>query len=116
MAISEPYELDNVTVGASELSIVSGTTALQTITDDGVYQLWVDAGNMAKGDEFIVRIYEKVEGTGGTKKVVFAATLSDVQSEIFVTPTLILINGWDMTIQKVAGTDRAFDASIRKIA
>ena len=116
MPISEPYELDGVTVGSSELSIVSGTTTLQTITDDGVYQLWVDAGNMAKGDEFKIRIYEKVEGTGGTKKVVFVATLSDVQSELFVTPTLILINGWDMTIQKIAGTDRAFDASIRKVA
>lgn len=116
MPISEPYELDGVTVGASELSIVSGTTSLQTITDDGVYQLWVDAGTMAKGDEFRIRIYEKVEGTGGTKKVVFVATLADVQSEIFVAPQLILINGWDMTLQKIAGTDRAFDASIRKVA
>lgn len=116
MAISEPYELDGVTVGATELSIVSGTTSLQTVTDDGIYQLWVDAFTMAKGDEYIVRVYEKVEATGGTKRVVFAATLSDVQAELFVTPTLILIHSWDMTIQKVAGTDRAFDASIRKVA
>lgn len=116
MAISEPYELDGVTVGATELSIVSGTTSLQTITDDGVYQLWIDAGNMAKADEYRIRLYEKVEGTGGTKKVFASFTLSDVQSEIFVTPTFILINGWDMTIQKIAGTDRAFDASIRKVA
>lgn len=116
MAISEPYELDGVTVGATELSIVSGTTTLQTITDDGVYQLWIDAGTMAKADEFKVRLYEKVEGTGGTKKVFHAATLLGVQAEVFVTPTFILINGWDMTIQKIAGTDRAFDASIRKVA
>jgi len=117
MPISEPYELDGVTIGASELSIVSGTTSLQTITDDGVYQLWIDpVTSMAKGDEFKIRIYEKVEGTGGTKRVVFSATLSDAQSEIFVTPMLVLINGWDMTIQKIAGTDRAFDASIRKVA
>jgi hypothetical protein len=116
MAITEPYELDGVTVGTSELSIVSGTTTLQTITDDGVYQLWIDAGNMAKGDEFIVRVYEKVEATGGTKKRVHQWSLAGVQSEIFVTPTLILMHGWDMTIQKIAGTDRAFDASIRKVA
>lgn len=116
MAISEPYELDGVTVGSSELSIVSGTTSLQTITDDGVYQLWVDAGNMAKADEFRIRIYEKVESTGGTKKVVFQATLLGVQSEVWVSPTLVLINGWDMTLTKLAGTDRAFDASIRKVA
>lgn len=116
MAISEPYELDGVTVGASELSIVSGTTSLQTITDDGVYQLFIDAGTMLKGDEFVVRVYEKVEATGGTKKVLFTATLLGLQAEIFCTPSFLLIHGWDMTIQKIAGTDRAFDASIRKVA
>lgn len=115
MAISEPYELDGVTVGTTELSIVSGTTTLQTITDDGVYQLWVDAGTMAKGDEFAIRCYEKVEGTGGTKKVFAQWSLLGAQSGVFVTPTFILINGWDMTLQKLAGTDRAFDASIRKV-
>jgi hypothetical protein len=116
MAISEPYELDGVTVGSAELSIVSGTTTLQTITDDGVYQLWVDAGTMQKADEFQIKLYEKVEGTGGTKKVFATWSLLGVQTEIFVTPTFILINGWDMTITKIAGTDRAFDASIRKVA
>lgn len=116
MAISEPYELDNVTVGTTAISIPSGTTTPSSITDDGVYQLWVDGGNMAKGDEFKIKVLEKVEATGGTQKPVFVATLSDVQSEVFVTPTLILLHGWDMTIEKVAGTDRAFDASIRKIA
>jgi hypothetical protein len=117
MAITEPYELDGVTVGATELSIVSGTTSLQTITDDGIYQLWVDdGGNMTKTEEYRIKIYEKVEATGGTKKVVFSATLKGVQSEVWVSPSLILMHGWDMTLQKIAGTDRAFDASIRKIA
>ena len=68
MAITEPYELDGVTVGASELSVVSGTTSLQTITDDGVYQLWIDAGVMAKGDEFRIRGYEKVEGRAARRR------------------------------------------------
>lgn len=116
MAISEPYEMDGVSISTTEISIVSGTSSLQTITDDGVYQLWIDASNMVKGDEFKVRLYEKVEGTGGTKRVFFQQTLSDAQTEIFVTPTFILINGWDMTIQRTAGSDRAFDASIRKVA
>lgn len=117
MALAVHSELDNVTVGATELSIISGTTTLQTNTDDGVYQLWVDdQGNMTKTEEYAIRIYEKVEETGGTKKLVFKATLKGVQSEIFVTPMLILMHGWDMTIQKVAGTDRAFDANIRRIS
>jgi hypothetical protein len=114
MAITEEYVLNAVTVGATELSVVSGTTTLQTITTPGARQLFVDpVTNMAKGDEFKIRIYEKVK-SAGTKRVIFVATLSDIQSELFVTPTLMLLNGWDMTIQKIAGTDRAFDASIRK--
>lgn len=116
MAISEPWELDGVTVGTSELSIISGTTTLQANTTAGVYQLWIDPGTMAKGDEFRVRLYETVEGTGGTKKAVQTWSLLGVQAQNFVTPTFILMNGFDFTIQKIAGTDRAFDASVRKVA
>lgn len=117
MAITIEYAtLDNVTVGATELSIVSGTTTLQTVTDDGVYQLFVDdQGNMTKTEEYAIRIYEKVHN-GGTKKQIFKATIKGVQSEPFVAPSLMLGNGWDMTIQKLAGTDRAFDARISRVS
>ena len=115
MAITTAYELSAVTVGATELSIVSGTTTLQSIAVAGVYQLVIDAANMAKGDEFVVRLYEKAKAAG-TKRVFSQWSLQGVQSELFVTPTFVLLNGWDMTITKLAGTDRAFDASIRKVA
>lgn len=115
MAISEAYTLSAVTVGTTELSIVSGTTTLQSVTTDGIYQLWLDVANMAKADEFRVKIYEKVISTG-TKRVAEQWTLMGTQAENLITPTLILMHGWDMTIQKIAGTDRAFDASIRQVA
>lgn len=119
MAITEPFELDGVTPsGTTELSIPRNATydVAQNQTTDGVFQLWVDAGNMAKADEYRVRIYEKVEATGGTSKVVFEASLMGVQSQVFVTPTLILMHGWDMTLKKIAGSDRAFDCSIRQVS
>lgn len=114
--ITQAYSLSAVTVGATELSIVSGTTALQTITTQGIYQLIVDpvVASMAKADEFTIRIYEKVQ-SAGTKRQIFRATLMDVQSQLFVSPMFTLKNGWDMTIQKISGTDRAFDASIRRV-
>jgi len=116
MAISEPYELDGVTVGTTELSIVSGTTTLQTVTDDGIYNLWLDPAGaaLAQGDEFKWRVYEKVL-SAGTKRVVFQGTMSDANVEPVVVPPLYLLHGWDMTLQKIAGTDRAFDASIRAV-
>ena len=113
MAVTTAFELSAVTVGATELSIVSGTTTLQNNTTAGVYQLVIDAANMAKGDEFIVKLYEKCKAAG-TKRVFSAWILLGVQSELFITPSFMLLNGWDMTITKLVGTDRAFDASIRK--
>ncbi|MBA3576191.1 MAG: hypothetical protein H0W39_01045 [Sphingomonas sp.] len=116
MAISEPYELDGVTVGTAPISVVSGTTTVADTAISGVYQLWIDAGVMAKGDEFRITLSEKVEATGGVRKTFATFNLQGVQTEVFVTPTFILLNGWNMTIHKLAGTDRAFDASIRKVA
>lgn len=113
MAVTTAFELSAVTVGATELSIVSGTTTLQNNTTAGVYQLVIDAANMAKGDQFIVKLYEKCKAAG-TKRVFSAWSLLGVQSQLFITPSFMLLNGWDMTITKLAGTDRAFDASIRK--
>jgi hypothetical protein len=37
-------------------------------------------------------------------------------SPIWVSPTLILMHGWDGTILKIAGTDRSIDFSIRQVA
>ena len=115
MAITEAYTLSAVTVGTGELSVVSGTTTLSNVTDDGVYQLWLDAATMAKGDEFKIRCYEKVKAAG-TKRVFADWSIRNAQSQNFLTPTVILLHGWDFTIQKIVGTDRAFDASIRKVA
>jgi hypothetical protein len=115
MSISEPWELDGVSVGASELSIISGTTSLQSNTTAGVYQLMVDpvGAAMAKSDEFAIRIYEKVEATGGTKRCLWKCILANAQSQPIVFPPLMLMNGFDFTIQKIAGTDRNWDASVR---
>lgn len=113
MAVTEAYSMSAVTVSTSEISFVSGTTTLQNNTTAGVYQLLVDAANMAKGDEFLIKVKEKVK-SAGTQRVVFQATLSDAQTEIFTMPPMMFLHGWDMTIIKVAGTDRAFDGSVRK--
>lgn len=115
MAITEAYVISSVTVGATPISIVSGTTTVNDTAVTGVFQLWIDASVMAKGDEYKVKLSERVKAAG-TRRTFAQWSLLGVQTEVFVTPTFILMNGWNMTIEKVAGTDRAFDASIRKVA
>lgn len=116
MAFSVYAELDGVTVGASELSIVSGTTSLATDTTDGTFVVLVDLSGMQKGDEYCLRVYEKVEETGGTKRLLHRWCFMGVQASNVMTPAMLLMHGWDATLQKIAGGDRAFDANIRRVA
>ncbi len=115
MPISQAYSISASTVGATEYSIVTDSTTLANDTTDGVYQLEVDTSTMAKGDVYRIRIYEKaIAGAGKRLKV--SGTIMGVQVENVTSPSLILMNGWDMTITKISGTDRAFSASIRQVA
>lgn len=117
MALTEAFTMSAVTIGSSEYSIPGATTSgvPTSQTDDGFYTLVLDAFNMALGDEYIVRFYEKAL-SGGTQRLLWSVSLAHVQSSLLITPSIPLLHGWDCTIAKVAGSDRAFSGSIRKVA
>jgi len=100
---------------SSMLSTRASARASPTDATDAIIQVYVDPANMAVGDEYVLRVYETVR-SGGTKRVVEEWTLMGAQSEALVTPSMLVMHGWDVTLQKVAGTDRAFDLSIRKVS
>jgi hypothetical protein len=115
MAITEAFAVTE-TVTTTEWSLTTDTAGPDVQTDDGVYQVFLDLNALVKGDKFTFRVYEKVLAAS-TQRVVYEAFFSHAQSDaIWVSPTLILLHGWDMTLIKTAGTDRAIDASIRKVA
>jgi hypothetical protein len=114
MAIVELY--NNIeTVSTTEWSMTTDTAGPDADTTDGVFQLFVEVAAMASTDQFRIRIYEKVR-SAGTQRVVYDAVLTGAQPGPFVSPSLILMHGWDMTIIKVAGTDRSIEWSIRQVA
>jgi len=114
VAISEAYTNSN-SIGSTEFSLPNVSTTLTPITTDGVYQVFIDTGNMALGDQYKIRIKEKVT-SGGTQREIYAATLTGAMTDNWVSPSLILLHGWDVTVQKLAGTDRSFSWSIRQVA
>ena len=113
MAITEAYT-GTATVGVTELSLVSGTTTLQSVATPAVVQIFIDTSAMLSGDEYEIDIKDKVT-SGGTQRSLYLATLDGRQSGPFVTASLILYHGWDVTMTKVTGTDRSFSWSIRKV-
>lgn len=74
-------------------------------TDDGVVQTFLDVSDMVAGDQLQLRVYEKVQNSSDTQRVVYEAVLTGAQAQpVFVTPALTLIHGWDVTCDALAGT------------
>lgn len=94
-----------------DASYSSGSTQ----TDDGVYQVFLDVSDMVSGDELQIRIYEKVQSSD-TQRVVYQSNLVGPQSPpIWVSPSLVLMHGWDVSLDAIAGTITV-TWSIRKVA
>lgn len=113
MAITEAYS-GTATISTTEISLVSGTSTLQNIATPAVIQVFIDTANMLSGDEYQIQIKDKVI-SGGTQRVIYNAYIEGRQSSPFVTPTLILYHGWDVTMDLIAGTGRSISWSIRKV-
>jgi hypothetical protein len=114
MAISEPYT-NSATIGVTPFSCPNNSTTLTPITVDGVYQVFLDTAAVAFGDKFLIQILEKVT-SAGTQRVIYESTVSGVMSSTWVSPSLILLHGWDVQLTKLTGTDRSISWSIRSVA
>ena len=116
MAITEAFAGTEVVVG-TEWSCTTDTAGPDVETSDGVFQVFLDVNDMATGDELQIRVYEKVQAAD-TQRVVYQSTLVGAQSPpIWVSPSLVLMNGWDVTLKQIAGTANiTVTWSIRKVA
>lgn len=115
MAVTQAFS-GSETVSTTEHSMTTDTAGPDVDTTAGCYQAFIDVNALANGDTFEFRVYEKVL-SGSTQRCVFVHAWTHAQgtdNAIWVSPPLLLLHGWDMTLKKSAGTDRAIDWSIRK--
>lgn len=102
-----------VTISATEFSLINSSTSIAANTTVCVATLFLDVNNMAAGDEYEIALQEKAI-SGGTQRRLLLADLVGLQNDpLFVMGPFILGVGWDFTVKKIAGTDRAFTWSIR---
>ena len=114
MAIAELYS-GTEAVSTTEWSLTTDSAGPDVDTTDGVFQVWLDVSDMIAGDELQIRIYEKCR-SGDTQRICYQATLAGAQSEpLWVSPSLILMHGWDVTLDAIAGTITVL-WSIRQVA
>jgi hypothetical protein len=114
MAISEAFA-GSEAVSTTEWSCTTDSAGPDVETSDGVFQVFLDVSDMVTGDELQIRIYEKVQAAD-TQRIVYQSTLIGPQSPpVWVSPSLVLMNGWDVTLDAIVGTITV-TWSIRKIA
>lgn len=115
MAVTELYT-GSASIGATETSLTTNTAGPDVDTTDGVFQVFIDLNALLAADQFQIAAYEKVRGADTQRAVYATAVSGPPATPIFVTPSLILMNGWDFTLKKLAGTDRTITWSIRQVA
>lgn len=120
MAITE-LRTGTKAVDTTEWSIADASTngeAYSTatpLTDDGIFQVFLDVSGMVSTNILQIRVYEKVR-SGDTQRIVTEWILRDAQSSpIWVSPALVLMHGWDVTLDALSGTITVL-WSIRSVA
>lgn len=109
------YTAAGTSISTTEYSVTLASTsgAPAAKTDKVTAQLVLDLSALAAGDQFEVKLYDKCRSSD-TQRVVSKWIVTGAQAElIFMTPALMLGEGWDYTIKKLAGTDRTIPAAVR---
>lgn len=105
---------DSATIGTAEYFLASDSTVVAYQTTDCILQAFIDFNAMAAGDQYQVKVYEKVDGTNA--RPIYSAVLSGAQSAPFVTPAFVVGAGWEIGVTKLAGTDRSIAWSLNTVS
>ena len=116
MTITVESYTGSTTVSTTEWSMTTNTAGPDADTSSGLFQAFVDLNALVFGDVFEFVVYEKCR-TGDTQRKVYSARFANAQAApIWASPALILGVGWDMTLKRIGGTDRAINWRISKAA
>ena len=115
MAITEAFA-NTATISTTEYSLPNNSTTLTPITDDGIYQVFIDMSALTATEAYKLLVKEKVTSGGGQQVVQGQTIVGNMTDDCVVLPSFVFLHGWDVTLQKLQGTDRSISWSIRKVA
>lgn len=113
MALAESYG-GSATIGTTEYSLTNNSTTIASQTVDGIYSVLLDLNAMTITEVYEFRVLEKTTSTA-TQRALYVAQIAGVQNTLWTCPPLPLFHGWEMTLKKIAGTDRSLIWSIRAV-
>lgn len=103
----------SASISTTEYSLTNNSTTLGAQTGDGYIQIWLDLNAMIAGDQYELRIYEKVRSSS-SQRLVARYYFTGAQGEpVWVSPPLSVMHGWEVSMDRLAGADRTIEWSIR---
>ena len=100
------------TVDGTEWSMTTDTAGPDNDTTAGTYQPVIDLNAVAAGDTYQIRLYGKSRAADTQRLIQEWIIVGAQASPIWIGPEVTLISGWDFTLKKLSGTDRAITWSI----
>lgn len=105
---------DSATISTTEYWLASDSTTKVDQTDDCVLQVWLDFAAMVAGDRYKIRVVEKVNA-GTQANAILEIIVDGVQANLVIIPSLIVGDGWEVGVIRMAGSDRTIAWSLRKL-
>ncbi len=112
MAFTETYS-GSASISTTEYSLTNNSTTIAAKTNNGTVAGWIDLNALTVTEVYELRLLEKVR-SADTQRAAYVATIVGGQGDpVRPLPAFALMNGWDITLKKISGTDRTITWSIR---
>jgi hypothetical protein len=106
---------DSATIDVAGRFLASDSAIGTYQTADCVLQVFLDLSALGGGDTFVVTFWEKVNG--GTARAFATTTFTNAQTPAhWASSQYIVGEGWEVTLAKTGGTDRAIPWSLRTVS
>lgn len=105
---------DSATISTTPYYLASDSTTVTYQTIDCILTALIDFANMIAGDQYRVKLLEKINGS--TARTIVEAVLSGAQSGPYVLPAIVVGDGWDIEVTRLAGSDRSIGWTLRTVA
>lgn len=103
---------DSATIGTTEYFLGADATVKALQTDETILQVFIDLTNMASGDQYEFKMYNKIATVECITPL--GIKTGDQGSDPFILPAMHVAEGWDISVKRLAGSDRVIGWSLRK--
>lgn len=112
--MSLTFTNNSASISTTEYFLAANSTTASYQTTQCALQVFLDLSNLVAGDEFTVRLYEKVNG--GSAMLVDSWVKAGAQAKpCMVIPSVLVGEGWEVSVQRTGGSDRTIAWSLRKV-